>query len=394
LSDVLAAQSEDQPVPATDGGPRLSIAGVDPELRFAGGEVQVLGLTLELIRRGHQADLLCDPRGRLYERARRAGVRCYPLAIRNALDVRAGLRLRGLLAARHYDVVHFHTSRAHSLAPYARGLTGARVVTRRMDYRPNRLFAPWLYHRSVDGIAAISAGVAEALTAAGVERSRVTVIPSGIDAARFRPPTDSERTAARAQWGLEAGDLAIGTVGALEPRKGHRFLLAALAAILNDPAARPSRPLRCFIAGDGSLGETLRGEVGRLELGERVRFVGQLEDPRQLLWALDIFVLPSLKEGLGVALLEAMGSGLAVVTSAVAGAGIAVEDGAGLAVEPGNVAALVGALARLAGSDDLRRSLAVAARQRMLERYTIAASAEATLKFYFNSLEGRGRPKG
>jgi len=391
---VLAAQSEDQPVAAADGGPRLSIAGVDPELRFAGGEVQVLGLTLELIRRGHQADLLCDPRGRLYERARRAGVLCYPLAIRNALDLRAGLRLRGLLAARHYDVVHFHTSRAHSLAPYARGLTGARVVTRRMDYRPNRLFAPWLYHRSVDGIAAISAGVAEALNQAGVERSRITVIPSGIDAQRFRPPTDSERTAARAQWGLEAGDLAIGTVGALEPRKGHRFLLAALGAILNDPAARPAGALRCFIAGDGSLGETLRDEAGRLGLGEQVRFVGQLEDPRQLLWALDIFVLPSLKEGLGVALLEAMGSGLAVVTSAVAGAGTAVEDGCGLAVEPGNVAALGGALARLAAGDELRRSLALAARHRVLERYTIAASAEATLKFYFNSLEGRRRPKG
>lgn len=391
---MLAAQSEDQPGLAAGAGQRLSVAGIDPELRFAGGEAQVLGLTLELMRRGHQADLLCDPRGRLFERARRAGVQCYPLAIRNALDVHAGIKLRRLLAARRYDVVHFHTSRAHSLAPYARGLAGARVVTRRMDYRPNRLFAPWLYHRSVEGVAAISEGVADALAEAGVERSRITIIPSGIDPARFRPPTETERIAARTQWGLAAGDFAIGTVGVLEPRKGHRVLLAALAAMLNDPTARPARPLRCLIAGDGTLRETLCGEASRLGLGEQVRIVGQLEDPRQLLWALDLFVLPSLKEGLGVALLEAMASGLAVIASAVAGAGTAVDGGCGIAVEPGNVAALGGALARLAESDELRRSLALAARARVLERYTIAASAEATLKFYFNSLEGRGRPKG
>jgi glycosyltransferase involved in cell wall biosynthesis len=216
------------------------------------------------------------------------------------------------------------------------------------------------------------------------------VIPSGIDPARFRPPSESERAAARARWEL-GDDLAIGTVGALEPRKGHRFMLAALAALLNDPEARPGRRLRYFIAGDGTQSETLRDEAIRLGLGEQVRFVGQLEDPRELLWALDIFVLPSLREGLGVALLEAMGSGLAVVASAVAGAGTAVAGGCGIAVEPGNVAALSGALAGLAESEAARASLALAARERILERYTLAASAEATLKFYFNSLEGAGR---
>jgi glycosyltransferase involved in cell wall biosynthesis len=393
LSEVLAAQAEDRPGGAAGPERQLSVAGIDPELRFAGGEVQVLGLTRELIRRGHQADLLCDPRGRLFERAQRAGVRCYPLAIRNALDVGAGIRLRRILAAHRYDVVHFHTARAHSLAPFARGLAGARVVTRRMDYRPNRLFAPWLYQRSVEGVAAISEGVAEALSAAGVGRSRITIIPSGIDATRLRPPSESERAAARARWGLAADELAIGTVGALEPRKGQRFLLAALAAMSHDRAPRAGPRLRCFIAGDGTLRETLEAEAHRLGLSEQVRLVGQLEDPRELLWALEIFVLPSLREGLGVALLEAMGCGLAVVASAIAGAGAAVADGCGLAVEPGNVAALSAALARLAESEPLRQNLALAARERVLERYTLAASAEATLKFYFNSLGGRGRPR-
>src|SRR5271163_553059 len=143
--------------------PPLSIAGVDPERNFAGGETQVLGLTQQLRAMGHRAELLCDPAGELWRRAQAAGLLCRPLAIRNAIDLAAAAALRRALRAGRYDVVHFHTSRAHAMAPWVSGLTRAAVVTRRMDYVPNRLFAPWLYGRAVDGIAAISASVADAL---------------------------------------------------------------------------------------------------------------------------------------------------------------------------------------------------------------------------------------
>src|SRR6185437_2358283 len=105
---------------ATGVAARLSIAGLDPERNFAGGETQVLGLTLELRAMGHRAELLCDPAGGLWRRAQAAA---------------AALRLR--LREGGYDVLHFHTSRAHAMAPWVRGLTRAAVVTRRMDYVPN-----------------------------------------------------------------------------------------------------------------------------------------------------------------------------------------------------------------------------------------------------------------
>src|ERR1700720_3083877 len=150
--------------PAEAGAPPaptpLSVVGVDPERNFAGGESQVLGLTLELRAMGHRAELLCDPSGGLWRRAQAAGVVCHPLPIRNALDLAAAAALRRRLRDGRYDVVHFHTSRAHAMAPWVRGLTSAAVVTRRMDYVPNRLFAPWLYgRRAVDGVAAVSAAV-------------------------------------------------------------------------------------------------------------------------------------------------------------------------------------------------------------------------------------------
>src|ERR1700683_5379258 len=209
----------------------LSIAGVDPERDFAGGETQVLGLTRELRAMGHRAELLCDRLGELWRRARAAGVVCHPVPIRNALDAAAGAALRRTLRDGGYDVVHFHTSRAHAMAPWVRGLTRAAVVTRRMDYAPNRLFARWLYGRAVDGVAAISSSVADALVRAGVARERITLIPSGVACAHFRPPSADERAQARAALGLRDADRAVGAVGALEPRKGHRYLIEAMALL-------------------------------------------------------------------------------------------------------------------------------------------------------------------
>lgn len=362
---------------------RLRILGVDPERNFAGGESQVLGLTLELVRAGHQAELACDPQGLLWRRAGAAGVVCHPLRIRNAIDWRAGLKLRAIVNCGAYDVVHFHTSRAHAMAPFAGGRprrTGARVliVTRRMDYVPNRLFAPWLYNRAVDAVAAISAGVAQALERGGVARERITVIPSGVDCERFRPPSEAERAASRAALGIGADEVALGTVGMLEPRKGHRVLLDALAALVSGSSA-----FRCFIAGSGSEREALATRIRELGLTGTVSLTGSVEDPRQLLSALDVFVFPSIKEGLGVALMEAMACGIAVVASKTGGIGELVEHRqSGLLVAPGNAAELARALVGLMAAPALRREMGTAARARIVKGFSMAAMAARTLELY------------
>jgi glycosyltransferase involved in cell wall biosynthesis len=164
-----------------------------------------MGLTRELLRAGHEAELLCDPDGELWRRAGQCGIVCRPLKIRNSLDAAAGLRLRRLLQSHHYDVLHFHTAHAHAMAPYAARRVGALVVTRRMDYVPNRWFAPWLYNRMVDGVAAISEGVAQALVRGGVARERIAIIPSGVDCARFAPASAAVRQQSRASLGSAAG---------------------------------------------------------------------------------------------------------------------------------------------------------------------------------------------
>jgi glycosyltransferase involved in cell wall biosynthesis len=373
----------DAPESNAESASPLRIAGVDPELGFGGGETQVLGLTLALVAAGHAAELICDPAGRLWERATAAGIRCHPLRIRNALDVSAAIRLRGILKRGGYDVVHFHTSRAHSIAPLARGLAPTLFVTRRMDYRPNRIFAPYLFNRAVDRVVAISGGVADSLAAAGVDRDRMTIVPSGVDCERFCPASPDERARARANLGISDGEIAIVAVGALEPRKGHRYLIEAIASL-----AQSDIVLRCFIAGHGSIRTDLENQIAKLGCAPRIAMLGRVEDPLELLWASDIFAMPSLNEGLGVAALEAMACGMPAIVSAVGGLREVVEhDVSGILVEPARPHQIAAAIARLAGSAELRAKMGVAARTRVETNYSMASMAARTLALYRAALE-------
>ena len=362
----------------------MRIAGVDPERDFGGGEVQVMGLTLELMRAGHEAELLCDPRGQLWHRAQQAGIACRPLAIRNSLDVTAGLRLRAILNRQRYDVVHFHTARAHAMAPYAGRRTGALVVTRRMDYPPNRLFAPWLYNRAVDCIVAISEAVAQELVRARVNRHRIEVIPSGVDCTRFAPPSAAVRQGARERLGLMPDEVAIGAIGALVPRKGHRVLIDAMTLVGRDGAQQAaSGRLRCLIAGAGQLHQELARHIAQNDLTGRVTLLGPLEEPITLLNAVDIFVMPSLNEGFGVAALEAATAGLPVIASAVGGLLEVVEHGrTGLLVKPGQPALLAKAIQQLASDSASRVSMGSESRKRAVQNWPMQLAARRTLMLY------------
>lgn len=270
------------------------------------------------------------------------------------------------------------------MAPMVRGCARAAVVTRRMDYRPNRVFAPFLYGRGVDHVIAISRAVEDSLADAGVSRTNITVIPSGVDTAYFRPPSPAERRDARAALGLDDSTIAIGAVGALEERKGHRYLLQAIAQLKHVSA------LRCLIAGDGSIRRELEMEAARLGCSERVTMLGRVEDTRAILWALDIFAMPSILEGLGVAALEAMGCGLPIVASLTGGLTELVEDRqTGMQVPAADIDSLAVALEALVSDSELRCRLGSNATAKVVNRYSMQAMAERTLEVYFECLRDK-----
>jgi glycosyltransferase involved in cell wall biosynthesis len=249
-----------------------------------------------------------------------------------------------------------------------------------MDYRPNRVFAPYLFNRAVDGVVAISAGVAASLAAAGVDRRSITVVHSGVDCDRFRKPTPQERAAARLALGIADDEFVVSAVGALEARKGHRYLIEAIGALA---ATRKSVKLKCLIAGQGSIRGVLQSEIAVVRCTERAKLLGRIDDARELLWASDVFAMPSLKEGLGVAALEAMASALPVIVSDVGGLREVVEDDrSGVVVPPANPKAIASAIGRLVESDELRSQMGAAARARVVENYSMDKMAARTLALY------------
>jgi glycosyltransferase involved in cell wall biosynthesis len=270
-----------------------------------------------------------------------------------------------------------------------------------MDYVPNRVFAPWLYNRAVDGVAAISEGVAQSLTRAGVFRQRITIIPSGVDCRRFAPPCEVARQQARAALGLRPHEIALGTIGALVVRKGHRVLIEAMARLERDATTDAATGrLRCYLAGDGPLRQELAQQLLQRHLTRSVALLGHVQDPLTLLNALDIFVMPSLNEGLGVAALEATAAGLPVIASAVGGLPEIVVDGhTGVLVRPGDPGALADSIRLLAANNVARSAMGAQARRSAVHNWSVESMAKRTLSWYHACLDnaqgadhGAGQP--
>lgn len=199
----------------------------------------------------------------------------------------------------------------------------------------------------------------------GADPSRVDVVYNAVDFDMLR--TTLTREQVRAAIGVPAGAMTAGVIARLTDQKGHHVLLEALAAT---PGLAS---LHLVVIGDGPLRSALEAQAAALGLSSRVHFLGARRDLGDLLSAMDIFVLPSLWEGLPLSLVLAMGAALPAVSTRVAGIPEVVDDGAtGLLVPPSDAAALGAALARLVGSADDRARLGAAGRAFVLPRFGIA----------------------
>jgi glycosyltransferase involved in cell wall biosynthesis len=357
---------------------RLKILHVDPETSFGGGERQVAGLIRRLAERGHESILAAPATSRLAAIVPASDALLRPLAIRSDVDLVAALRLRRLVAVERPHVIHFHTSRAHAMSPWLPGNPARAIATRRMDYPLHAgLWTNLLYNRSVTAVVAISEEVRRRLLAAGVRAERIHVIHSAVEPPAGLPGAVG-RAAARQRFGID-DELAIGVVAALERRKGHDVLFRALARL-----AKPGGlHVRCLVCGDGSERAALERLARDLGIASAVEFLGEQRQVADVLAALDVFVMPSRHEGLGVAILEAMAMGLPVVASAVGGIPEAVAAGrTGLLVQPEDPDALAEAISALGRDREHACRMGSAGRDRVLAEFSMSAMASRYERLY------------
>jgi glycosyltransferase involved in cell wall biosynthesis len=189
----------------------------------------------------------------------------------------------------------------------------------------------------------------------------------------------------RHELGIARGERIVGAVGNLYEVKGHRYLLEAVPGIL-----RACPRTTFLIAGRGELEEPLRSQARRLGIDARVRFLGLRPDIPALLSLCDVFVQPSLSEGLSVAILEAMAAALPVVTTRVGGNPELVVDGeTGVLVEQANPRQLADAVTRLLTDSAEARRLGDNGLRRVTNRFTVAAMVDAYQAIYEACLDRR-----
>jgi glycosyltransferase involved in cell wall biosynthesis len=285
-------------------------------------------------------------------------------------------------------IIHTHKYKDTILAAPAAKLCGIPHVVRTVHglsepFEGLQAFKMGLYeaiertiHRyCVETIIGVSSQIERKYKAEG-EVSRVTCIRNGIDLEGKSAQTDRWRT--RKDLGVDSGTCLIGTVGRLTPVKGIPYLLQAARVLL-----RQGANVKVLVVGDGSIRLDLMTQTRDLGISENVVFLGHREDTDELVQALDIFVLPSLSEGIPMALLEAMAAARVVVASRVGGIPEIVEDGfEGFLIEPMDVDSLAERCRRLIEFPDVARKMGEQARKRVERDFSATAMADRVASVY------------
>lgn len=326
--------------------------------------------------------------------------------VRASSELRAIRReLRGLVVEERASVVQTHLLGSLDFLPLSLRQAGEprvlwTVHNALLDLRPDQLPSRqrWLLRakragfrfayrglgRLVDGFVCVSDDVAAAVARAyRPPRDRIFVVPNGVDVQRYAGATVA-RAELRAGIGLPADALLVIVVAKLYAQKGHRVLFDALA-----DADLPGGHA-VLIVGEGPERAALERQARARGLAG-IRFLGNRADVPELLAASDLFVLPSLWEGLPMALLEGMAAGLPVIATEVAGTRQVVVSGeSGMLVPPGDAAALAATISRLADDAAERQRLGRAARARVESEFSSVRQAARHAEVYAAIL-GRGQ---
>jgi sugar transferase (PEP-CTERM/EpsH1 system associated) len=222
----------------------------------------------------------------------------------------------------------------------------------------------------------------------GIDAGRVERICNGVDCARFAPSPSARRDLPREDF-RDPGLVLVGTVGRLEPIKDQVTLARAFVLALERyPEAR--RYLRLVIVGSGSLQPAVEAILDAHDARSLAWLAGERTDVPALMAALDVFVLPSLAEGISNTILEAMACGVPTIATDVGGNAELVAPGeTGELIPSGDASVLAEAIMRLAREGEERRRMSVAARRRALERFSLAEMVSRYAGVYDRELARR-----
>jgi glycosyltransferase involved in cell wall biosynthesis len=382
----------------------MKILFLTNHLNIGGITTYVLTLASGLKKRGHKV-YIASSGGELLSEFITTGVSFIPIPIRTKQEISPKIllsliKIYPFMKKTDIDLIHSNSRTTQVLASILHRISGVPHVSTCHGFfksRISRRLFPCWGQRTI----AISEAVKQHLIKDfKVDENNITVIHSGIDLDRFRVQrfdsaqcpsakcpepvegTTEDRERKKKDLGLHDGPV-VGIVARLSEEKGHECLIRAMKEVVSIVASA-----QLLIVGEGRMRQRLESLVNNLELGEKVLFFPSDPRTQDILPVLDIFVLPSTKEGLGLSLMEAQGCGKAVIATNVGGISSLIKDGFnGILVEPDDPAALSKAILELLKDRDKREYLGSNARKFITDNFSSEKMVTETEREYFKCLE-------
>jgi len=380
---------------------RTRVAHIISDLNIGGAGRYLLTLIRQSAFRDYDMTVLCPEGGALIEalrsESRSTGVRVCGLSVADrSFDMGLVSELYAHLRANRYDLVHTHASLAGRIAAASLGHRNI-VLTRHSITWGEAASAPALrgLRRLVNRVVqtrlsaafiAVSHAVRERLLEEGIPENRVYTIHNGVDIEEVEQEAacpDSDITALRARL----SNPVVGSLGRLSREKGHEVFVRAMPLVLT------SVPQATFvIAGEGPEKPRLQSLARELGVEDKVTFTGYVSRAAAVMNVFDVFVMPSLSEGLGLAMLEAMVLRKPVVATRTGGIPEVIEDGSnGLLAAVGDPASLAECVVRLLQDSDLARRVSGEGRRTVETRFSASEMARKTAALYAALLDRSSR---
>lgn len=362
---------------------KINVLQLVEGMNWGGAETKLLELISHMDRdRFHTTVCSLGIGDRLQDKFDRLGIPFVSLERRGRIDPKLILDVSNLIRREKIDVVMTTLFYADVVGALASAISPNKAV-----FSWETISAPewllthrlWAYRFAMhfcSKVISVSHATARWLVEErGLSKNKITVIPYGVNLEIFN---HSRNGHLRPELGIPPDVPVVGVVARLHPQKGHEYLIKA-ARVLADKF----KDLKIVLVGDGELRAELEQAVVEAGLSATFIFLGFRSDVRDLLSMFDIFVLPSLYEGLPNVILEAMATNLPVVATSVDGTVELVDDGeTGYLVPPRDPDALVAKIGNLLESADLRRQFGCAGRKKVEEQYSLELQVENFQNLY------------
>lgn len=358
----------------------MKILHINTEKTWRGGEQQLLNLLQGLNKRNITSHLACQPGSAMEERAKNVGIEVFPIAMHGEGDLLASYRLRRLITEFRYDILHSHTSHAHTLAFFASFGTKTRLlVSRRVDFSIFRhsfmRLSGFKYRYLADYYIAISHKIRDVLVSDGIPAQRIFVVHSGINPERF---VSSPKDHLISEFNIRKDERVVVNVAHLAGHKGQKYLVRAVPHVL---AKIPTA--RFFIVGGGELMPELQSLATSLGLRQKLIFTGFRRDVGSFYQIANLFVMSSVQEGLGTAVIDALALGKPVVGTCAGGIPEIIRDGeSGRLVTSADPAALARGIIELLANPERAKQMGRRGQEMVRQKFSVDAMVEKNITVY------------